>query len=134
MESFDDKIAVITGGGTGMGRELARQLAGRGCQVAMCDVSAENMEQTKALCEGKARPAFASRPMSPTFRSKRISCGFRDGVMREHETDYVNLVFNNAGIGGYRQHDRRPTATPGSGRSTCVGTACTTGREPFFPC
>ena len=46
MESFSNKIAVVTGGGTGMGRELVRQLAQEGCHVSMCDVIAENMQET----------------------------------------------------------------------------------------
>ena len=38
MKDFRDKLAVITGAGTGMGRELARQLASEGCHLAVCDV------------------------------------------------------------------------------------------------
>ena len=43
------KIAVVTGGGTGMGRELVLQLARSNCNVSMCDVIEENMDQTMVL-------------------------------------------------------------------------------------
>ena len=46
MDNFANRIAVVTGGGTGMGRELVRQLAKEGCNVAMCDVIEENMLET----------------------------------------------------------------------------------------
>lgn len=100
MQSFEGRIAVITGGGTGMGRELARQLAAAGCHVAICDLSLENMEQTRALCQAEAREGLRITTHVADVSQEEDLLRFRDGVMREHETDYVNLVFNNAGIGG----------------------------------
>ena len=46
---FEGKMAVVTGGGTGMGRELVRQLIGGGCHVATCDVNVDAMEETSEI-------------------------------------------------------------------------------------
>jgi len=101
MKDFAGRIAVITGGGTGMGRELARQLAAEGCNIALCDVSAAAMEETRRLCaagglrQGQritAHVADVSDPMQMR--------GFRDAVARDQDTDRIHLLFNNAGIGG----------------------------------
>jgi NAD(P)-dependent dehydrogenase (short-subunit alcohol dehydrogenase family) len=100
MKSFDGKIAAVTGGGTGMGRELCRQLAVSGCHVAMCDVSEENMAQTRAICETEAPAGIRITTHHCDVSVEDQVNAFRDAVVREHETDYVNLVFNNAGIGG----------------------------------
>ena len=71
MDSFTGKLAVVTGGGSGMGRELTRQLAAQGCSVAACDLHPETMAETAAMARAEA-PA---------------------GV-------HVDLVFSNAGAGG----------------------------------
>lgn len=100
MKSFEGKRAVVTGGGTGMGRELARQLSAEGCAVAMCDVSAENMAETRQLCLKEAPSGTRVTTHECDVSNEGQVNAFREAVVREHETDHVNLVFNNAGIGG----------------------------------
>jgi NAD(P)-dependent dehydrogenase (short-subunit alcohol dehydrogenase family) len=101
MKDFAGKIAVVTGGGTGMGRELVRQLMAEGCSVAMCDVSAKNMAETARLVEVDRPPQGArvsSHIADVSDESQLIR--FRDELARQHETDKIHLLFNNAGIGG----------------------------------
>ena len=101
MKDLAGRIAVITGGGTGMGRELARQLVAEGCNVAMCDVSAATMAETKRLCEVDRLPQGLRitthvADVSDEDQVKR----FADEVARQQDTDKIHLLFNNAGIGG----------------------------------
>ena len=101
MKDFAGKIAVITGGGTGMGRELARQLVAEGCNVAMCDISAEAMAETKRLCEVEKLP----QGLRVTTHICDVSIEdelkrFRDELIEQQSTDRIHLLFNNAGIGG----------------------------------
>ena len=101
MKDFAGKIAVITGGGTGMGRELARQLVAEGCNVAMCDISADAMAETKRLCEVEKLP----QGLRVTTHVADVSIEdqlkrFRDELAEQQATDRIHLLINNAGIGG----------------------------------
>jgi NAD(P)-dependent dehydrogenase (short-subunit alcohol dehydrogenase family) len=100
MKDFAGKIAVITGGGTGMGRELALQLAAEGCTVAMCDVSAPNMAETqrRALEHAPQGTRVVTYVADVSIEDQVFA--WADAVRRELDTDKIHLLINNAGIGG----------------------------------
>lgn len=100
MEQFEGRIAVVTGGGTGIGRELVRQLSAAGAHVSMCDVSDANMAESKALAEKEAPAGTRITTFVADVSDESAMISFRDHVLAEQQTDHVNLVFNNAGIGG----------------------------------
>ena len=100
MKDFSGKIAVITGGGTGMGRELARQLAEQGCDVAMCDVSASNMADSVAVCEAAAPQGVRVTSFVCDVSDPDQMDAFAEHVRDTFDTAHINLLFNNAGIGG----------------------------------
>jgi len=100
MESFAGRIAVVTGGGTGMGRELVRQLSAEGCHVALCDVNEETMAETKALAEKEAPAGTRITTFVADVSDEAQVLAFRDHVVAELDTTCVHLVFNNAGVGG----------------------------------
>lgn len=110
MDRFEGRIAVVTGGGTGIGRELVRQLALDGAHVAMCDVSEANMLESKQLAEKEAPVGTRVTTFVADVADEAQMSAFRDHVLVEHGTDHVHLVFNNAGIGGggsFVEGDRR---------------------------
>ena len=100
MKDFAGKIAVITGGGTGMGRELARALSAEGCSVAMCDVSEANMAETQRLCLAAAPQGTAVSTFRADVAIEAEMNAFADAVRAEFDTDRIHLLFNNAGVAG----------------------------------
>jgi len=100
LKSFKGKIAVITGGGTGMGRELTRQLAAEGCHVATCDIIEENLVETLKLTRAEAAEGVVATGYLCDVADEKQVLAFRDTVEEEHQTSHINLLFNNAGIGG----------------------------------
>ena len=100
MDSFAGRLAVVTGGGTGMGRELVVQLAADGCSVATCDVIVDHMEETARRAEKDARADVRITTHLADVSDEAQMHLFRDEVVAQHETDHIDLLFNNAGIGG----------------------------------
>ncbi len=100
MERLEGRIAVVTGGGTGMGRELVRQLTAARCHVATCDVSADSMAETAALARAEAPADVRLTTFVADVSDEPQVLAFRDAVAAGHGTGHINLLFNNAGIGG----------------------------------
>jgi NAD(P)-dependent dehydrogenase (short-subunit alcohol dehydrogenase family) len=105
MESFAGKFAVVTGGGSGMGRELVRQLASEGCSVAACDVHEAAVAETAALALGGAPDGVKVTGHVCDVADEVQVLRFRDEALAAHGVDqhgagHVDLVFSNAGIGG----------------------------------
>jgi NAD(P)-dependent dehydrogenase (short-subunit alcohol dehydrogenase family) len=100
MDSFAGKLAVVTGGGSGMGRELVRQLAAQGCSVATCDVHAEAIQETAAMAREGAPPGVLVTSHDCDVALEWQVQRFRDELLEAHASDHVDVVFSNAGIGG----------------------------------
>ena len=100
LESFAGKLAAVTGGGSGMGRELVRQLAAQGCSVAACDWHPGAVAETASLARAEAGPGVLVTSHACDVSDEAQVLRFRDELLAGHASDHVDLVFANAGIGG----------------------------------
>jgi NAD(P)-dependent dehydrogenase (short-subunit alcohol dehydrogenase family) len=100
VDSFAGKLAVVTGGGSGMGRELVRQLAAQGCSVAACDLNGDAVAVTAATAWAAAPPGIQVTGHACDVSDEAQVLRFRDELLEQHASDHVDLVFSNAGIGG----------------------------------
>ena len=100
VDSFTGKLAVVTGGGSGMGRELVRQLAAEGCSVAACDLNPDSVAVTAATAWAAAPPGTTVTGHACDVSDEAQVLRFRDELLEQHASDHVDLVFSNAGMGG----------------------------------
>src|SRR5258708_22856299 len=93
MKSFEQKVAAVTGAGSGIGRALALGLAKAGAEVAIGDVEAAGVGETAELVR-----ALGAKVTTATLDvSKREAVyAWADAVVRDHGR--ANLIFNNAGV------------------------------------
>jgi NAD(P)-dependent dehydrogenase (short-subunit alcohol dehydrogenase family) len=100
MQIEAGQLAVLTGGGTGIGRALALQLGAQGVHLALCDVSAAAMAETRALCLAAAPAGTRVSTCEADVSDESAVLAFRDAVRADHGTDHIHLLFNNAGTAG----------------------------------
>lgn len=93
MKQLDDKVAAITGAGSGIGRALALHLADQGCRLALSDVDAAGLAETERLLEHRARAVTLS---VVDVADEAAVLGWADQVVADHGR--ANLVVNNAGV------------------------------------
>ena len=93
MKTFQGRVAAITGAGSGIGRELAHELARRGAHLAVSDIDAVGLAETVALCEGFGVKVTSQRV---DVADRDAVFAWADQVVEDHGK--VNLIFNNAGV------------------------------------
>jgi len=96
--SFTNRVAVITGAGSGIGRALALALAERGCHLALADIRSESLDETRQLLQTTlaARPELRVSTHLLDVGSATAIENFPAAVLALHPE--VNLLFNNAGV------------------------------------
>ena len=93
MKNFNNKVAAITGAGSGIGQQLAVLLAKQGCHLALSDVNEEGLKQTLDL--------LAETPVQVSLKKVNVAVleevrAWAQEVEQQH--GYVNMIFNNAGV------------------------------------
>ncbi|WP_157220762.1 SDR family NAD(P)-dependent oxidoreductase [Flavisphingomonas formosensis] len=91
MKSYAGKLAVLTGGGSGIGRELVIQPASEGCSVATCDLNLEAMEETRRRALAVAKPGARISNHVCGIADEAAIERFRGEMLAQHRTDHVDL-------------------------------------------
>ena len=93
MKRFEDRVAAITGAGSGIGRALAVELSSRGAHLAISDIDEVGLAETAARCEGRG-VKVSTRRLDVADRADVEA--WADEVVEHHGS--ANLIVNNAGV------------------------------------
>jgi NAD(P)-dependent dehydrogenase (short-subunit alcohol dehydrogenase family) len=93
MSLFKDKIAIVTGGASGIGRAICEQLAQRGKTVIVADINREGAEQVASGINETGGPARAAH--LDVTQAEQIRTLIDETASEHARLDYI---FNNAGI------------------------------------
>ncbi len=93
MRNFKDKIAVITGAGSGIGQALAIELAKKGAILILSDKNAEGLENTQKKVQTVGAACFT---YTVDVSNEKAIEDFTKKVLIEHR--HIDLLFNNAGF------------------------------------
>ena len=93
MEIFKDKVAIVTGGGSGIGKALCERLAGFGANVVLSDINSESAEEVATAIRNAGGKAVGHTLDVTDYEAfeKHVN----DTVEEHGRLDYI---FNNAGI------------------------------------
>lgn len=100
MDNFSGRIAVVTGGGSGIGRALVQQLSAAGCHVATCDLDMASLEETRALSLADAPAGTRVSLHICDVTDETAVQGFAAEALSAQQTASFDLLVNNAGIAG----------------------------------
>lgn len=93
MKNFKNKVAAITGAGSGIGQQLAVLLAQQGCHLALSDINEQGLAQTVELLQGSDVRVTIQKVNVAKLQEVR---SWAAQVEQDHGS--VNMIFNNAGV------------------------------------